>query len=306
MCRGKPTAPLFLGLWAAALLWLGAPFPAGHAFGQAVEETAPAQELSPRGAEEPAPAPCPSPEAVAASFRPGEIFKYRTRWGWFSHAGDVVIEVSPDRTHSELLRIVTTLSTQGPMRWLHKVDNRTESLISTNPLRIHSTTAVTAEGKRRGDEITIFDYEAGVARFTDHLRPEKSKTVPLDYPCLLDIMSGVLRVRGMHMEPGDVRSILVHSEGKKYPLTLHAEKVQKVKTPLGTFMALRVRPRMDFNPKGFFRKPGAAAWVWFSRDERRLLLRIKTKLKVGAAVATLVEYTPPFSEEANSELPASP
>jgi hypothetical protein len=297
MRRKKPVAPFFLGLWAAALLWLGAPFPAGHAFGQAAEEPA---------AEGPAPAPCPSPEVVAASFRPGEAFKYRVSWGWFSHAGDVDIEVFLDRTHSEFFRVVTTLSTQGPMRWLHKVNNRTVSLLSTNPLRIHSTTAVTAEGKRRGDEITTFDYEAGVAHFTDRLRPEKSKTVPLDHPCLLDIMSGVLRVRGMPMEPGDERSILVHSEGKKYPLTLHAEKVQKIKTPLGTFEALRIRPRMDFNPKGFFRKPGAAAWVWFSRDERLLLLKIKTKLKVGAAVATLVEYTPPSSEEVDSELPASP
>ncbi|UCF80776.1 MAG: DUF3108 domain-containing protein [Acidobacteriota bacterium] len=287
----KPAAPLSLGLWAAALLWLGASFPAGHAFGQT--------------AEEPAPAPCPSPEAVAASFRPGEAFKYRASWSWFSHAGDMAIEVSLDRTHPKFFRIVTTVSTQGPIRWFHKIDNRVESLLLANPLRIHSTATVSAEGKRRGDDITTFDHEAGVARFTDRLRPEKSKTEPIDHPCLLDIMSGVLRVRGMPMEPGDVQAILVHSDGEKYLLTLHAEKVEKIKTPLGAFEALRVQPRMDFNPKGFFRRKGKL-WIWYSLDERRLLLRIKTKLKIGAAVATLVEYTPPSSEEVDTGPPASP
>ncbi len=287
----KPAAPLFLGLWAAALLWLGASFPAGHAFGQA--------------AEEPAPEPCPTPEAVAASFRPGENFKYRARWGWFSHAADLAIDVSLYRAHSELFRIVTTLSSQGSVRWFHKIDNRVESLLSTNSLRIHSTATISAEGKRRVEDITTFDYEAGVARFTNRLRPEKNKTEPIDHPCLLDIMSGVLRVRGMPMEPGDVRSILVHSEGEKYLLTLHAEEVEKIKTPLGTFETLRVQPRMDFNPKGFFRRKGKL-WIWYSLDERQLPVRIRTKLKVGSVVATLVEYTPPSSEDANSALPASP
>jgi hypothetical protein len=261
----KPAAPLFLGLLAAALLWLGASFPAGHAFGQT-----------------------------------------RARWGWFSHAGDMAINVSSlYRAQSKFFRIVTTLSTQGPMRVFKKVDNRVESLLSTNPLRIHSTATVTAEGNRRGEDITTFDYDAGVARFTNILRPEKNKTEPIDHPCLLDIIAGVLRVRGMPMEPGDVRSILVHSEGEKYLLTLHAEKVEKIKTPLGTIETLRVQPRMDFNPKGFFRRKGGL-WIWYSLDERRLPVRIRTKIKVGSVVATLVEYTPPSSEDANSELPASP
>jgi hypothetical protein len=291
MRREKPAAPLSLGLLAAALLWLGAPFPAGHTFAQA--------------AEGPVPAPCPPSEAAAASFRPGEIFKYRARWSWFSHAGDMAIEVSLYRAQSEFFRIVTTLSTQGRMRWFKKIDNRVESLLFTNPLRIHSTATVSDEGKRHREDITTFDYEAGIARFTNRLHPEKNKTEPLDHPCLLDIMSGVLRVRGIPMEPGDVQALLVHSEGEKYLLTLHAEEVEKIKTPLGTFETLRVQPRMDFNPKGFFRRKGGL-WIWYSLDERRLPVRIRTKLTIGSAVATLVEYTPPSSEEVNSEPPASP
>ncbi|WP_243544082.1 DUF3108 domain-containing protein [Pseudodesulfovibrio tunisiensis] len=69
--------------------------------------------------------------------------------------------------------------------------------------------------------------------------------------------------------------------------------METVETKAGTFRCWRVNLDVK-HISGVFRKsPDAALVVWFSADERRIPVKVWSKVKVGHFTLELVRYTPP-------------
>ena len=64
---------------------------------------------------------------------------------------------------------------------------------------------------------------------------------------------------------------------------------EKVQTPMGTFDAVRVEPRV-FN--GLLKRKGRML-IWFSDDPRHLPIRVKAMMAVGSITGTLRSVTYP-------------
>jgi hypothetical protein len=77
------------------------------------------------------------------------------------------------------------------------------------------------------------------------------------------------------------------SDGKIYAVHGRVMKREKVTTPVGTFDALLVEPQMASG--GVQREE--RLYIWYSDDERRLPLRIRTEVKFGSVTATLKSVT---------------
>ena len=100
-----------------------------------------------------------------------------------------------------------------------------------------------------------------------------------------------MQTRDWHLKPGEKRELLVQFGSDFYPLSIHAEGYEEVRTPLGTYQTLVLVPRMDKNPQGVFKKGGEIK-VWISQDASNLPVKMQLKLNFGTATLLLSAYQP--------------
>lgn len=151
-----------------------------------------------------------------------------------------------------------------------------------------------SQGKsKQTSQSLVFDYPRRRASYVNAIEPAKSAvlTVPPGDP--MDLIMSLVQTRNWNLKPGEKQDALVIFDNDFYELTLHAERYEKLTTPLGTFQTLLLVPRMEKTPpKGMFKR-GSNVRVWISQDARRLPVRFEVEFKFGLGVATLVGYTPP-------------
>jgi hypothetical protein len=104
---------------------------------------------------------------------------------------------------------------------------------------------------------------------------------------VLDPISVLYHFRTLPLEPGKGYDFTLIADGKVY--TVHARVVRRetVTTPAGTFPCLLVEPEMV---RGGVRKE-ERLFIWYSDDELRLPVRIRTEVKFGSVTATLKRVT---------------
>ena len=90
------------------------------------------------------------------------------------------------------------------------------------------------------------------------------------------------------MKVGKKIQLAVNDGSKTKEVTATVEDLEPVQTPLGTFQAFRVEPTVFGD---LYKRKGRMV-IWFSDDQRRLPLRIKAMISVGAITGTLSSYIP--------------
>jgi len=231
--------------------------------------------------------------APFTAFRAGETFTYRVGFSLFSRAGEITIAArsAPQPSGASLWTITTTTASRGLVRVVYAYDNRAEVVIDGATGRLQAVRESGADPRRASDSETLFDYAAGLARHTDRARPERSVDLPLPPGDPLDLISALVQTRDWDLRPGDERPLLVHFGRDFYPLIIRAEAYEQVRTPRGTYRALRLTPRPAGEPKGLFRRGGQVR-VWIAQDGSRLPVKLQLVLKYGAASLLLAAHEP--------------
>lgn len=224
----------------------------------------------------------------------GEKFTYKVGFAIFPRAGEIVIAAhrETDAAGRALMRVTTETSSRGIVRGLYAFDNKANVLIeiaSGRALSIHETGE---DPKRATDSETTFDYERRIAHHVDRSRPERSTDLPIPDGNPLDLISALVQTRDWNLKPGEKRDVLVHFGRDLYPLSIHAEGYEEVRTPLGKYHTLVLVPRMEKDPKGLFKKGGEIK-VWIAQDGSRLPVRMQLKLKYGTASLLMTNYEKP-------------
>jgi hypothetical protein len=134
-----------------------------------------------------------------------------------------------------------------------------------------------------------FDRESGEATVTV-LRKGKTrvKTVAVP-PDVHDLTSAFMWLRLQPLGVGDRHELPVLSGAKQWTLVAEVVGREKVKTPAGTFPAVKVRVRTALEGKF---STDRDSWMWLSDDPRHLLVRASADFSVGSIVATLKSYRP--------------
>ena len=89
------------------------------------------------------------------------------------------------------------------------------------------------------------------------------------------------------LTPGEEFAVPMVDGDKFYPARVQVGKKQKMFTPLGWFEVVPIYPIVSSSD--LFRHRGKMA-IWVTTDERRLPVRVETKIRVGTAAADLVAY----------------
>jgi hypothetical protein len=106
-------------------------------------------------------------------------------------------------------------------------------------------------------------------------------------PGATDFVALVFRLRTLSLEPGATHAFEVLSSRRVQKVVAEVEGRETVSTRAGKFAAVKVRVPTQFSGRFTEKSP---TYVWFSDDERRIVVRISTDFSVGRVIADLASY----------------
>jgi hypothetical protein len=105
----------------------------------------------------------------------------------------------------------------------------------------------------------------------------------------MDEVAFLYFVRTLPLEVGEVRRFERMFEADDNPVVLEVLRRETVRVPAGTFETVVVRPVIRAD--GLFSREGRAE-VHLTDDDRRLVVRIESRMKAGRVDLSLEEYRP--------------
>jgi hypothetical protein len=228
---------------------------------------------------------------AASTFVSGETLDYELRWLKIT-GGSARMTIS--QYDDGAFRITSVGKSSPGFSRIFKVRDEIETIVARDDF---STLRYTKNLDEDGDKkIEVTTVEDGVAT----RRRKKVKSVKVPRP-VFDPISLIYHLRTLDLSPGKSHEFTVVADAKVYNVRATVVRRETITTPAGKFNCVVVEPKMENN--GVTREE--RLWIWYSDDERRLPVRIRTEVNFGAITATLRGVTagvsgiePPVLKEA--------
>jgi hypothetical protein len=222
--------------------------------------------------------------APASGLSIPEKLTYDLSWTGIT-AGSATQEVVDD---GNTIRVISTARSASWISVFFPVEDRIESVLAkvAPPLLglPHHYRMKIREGSHRRDKEIIFDQKTMKAEYIDHLGNEK---LTLDIlPNTYDFYSGFYYLRTLKLEVGKPVYVNILDSKRMWNVEVQVVKKEKLKTVLGEVETIQIRPLV--RSEGIFERKGVID-IWLTDDERRIPVKMKTKVKIGSITATLVK-----------------
>ena len=237
-------------------------------------------------AQKPAAAPASAPrQAVVSStsaIRPparqlpsGEAYVYEVEWRLWK-AGTATLRIEDAGTEH---RVVASADSIGVAALLYTVHDRFEAFFDRKSFCSRNLTKQTEEGFRRFRTSIRFDYSRRKSVLEEtNLRSNQSKTVENDIPdCVTDVISGIYYLGSQPLAPDATYSFPLNDGGRTTQVEARVEAREEVRTPAGSFQAIRVQPRAA---SGVLKDRGQV-WIWYSDDAARIPVQMRARMFWG-------------------------
>jgi len=219
-------------------------------------------------------------------FPPGEKLTFQVRWS-FIPAGKVVLEILPVETLYGLsaYHFVMTARTYPLVDVFYKVRDRIDSYTDTQMTR-SLLYRERSTGRRPKDVTVTFNWEQGEVQYSNF--GEKRAPIPL-LSGAFDPLSIFYAFRLADLSKNtQVKAPM--SDGKKCVVgRATVIKRETIFLVSGVYDTYLVEPELKHIGGVFEKSPNAKMKIWVTADERRIPVRIKSKVKVGSFVAELME-----------------
>ncbi len=182
---------------------------------------------------------------------------------------------------------MTTAQSRPAISKFFPVDNRVESEFDLRTQLPQHMVFHRREGKNKEDIEYTFHHAEGTVTA---VRQGTTETVPIPAGTQ-DLISCLYYVRNqLPMTPGASLMLNVYHDKKNRQVEVRVENIETLEGAWGRVETAQVVVIMPF--KGLFINKGNIR-VWFTTDERRIPVRMKAKVIIGAIVADLVDGFPP-------------
>lgn len=210
---------------------------------------------------------------IAQQFVEGETLDYNLAWLKVTGGtARMTISGGPDDSYR-----VTSVARSSPrFSRIYKVRDEIETTVRRGDFSTLRYVKRLDEDGDKIEEVTVI--EDGVATRTR----KKVKKVAVPDP-VMDPISVIYRLRLLELTPGKTFDLALIADGKLYHVRARVVRRERVETPAGVFDCVRVEPQMISG--GVEREE--RMFIWYTDDERKLPVRIRTEIKVGAVTASL-------------------
>lgn len=216
------------------------------------------------------------------AFAPGERLAYEINY-MGAVAGTAVLEVL-EKTQlkgREVYHVVSTAQSNDFVSLFYTVDDRVESYIDCEGLYSHYIKLKQHQGKKKREKIISFDQ---VQHRAVQLKRDQQKVFEIP-PQVQDSLSSLYYFRiKSQIEVGKSVFIDVHESEKNWKLEIRGLARERVTTPVGTFDTIKVQAMAQY--EGIFLDKGDV-FIWFTEDEKRIPVMMKSKVKIGTITAVL-------------------
>jgi hypothetical protein len=216
----------------------------------------------------------------------GSTLHYEGEWR-FINAGVATLRVEQSGGQNHL---AATADSSGVVAMLYRIQDRLNSYFDANKLCSTKVVKHTEEGSRQRETTVTYDYHRGKAVLEERdLKVNQQKKTESDIPgCVTDLISGILYVASLPLQPGDTYTFPVNDGAKTVTAQAHVEGKEEIKIPAGTFKTVRVGPEGD---SGTLLKNKGRIWIWYTDDDRHLPVQIRAKLFWGVVTVYLASIS---------------
>jgi hypothetical protein len=231
-------------------------------------------------------------------FGVGEWLKFSIDYG-IINAGKAIMEVRDLRRISgnDCFDIRTEARSNAFFSKFYKVWDRAQTFLDVDSVLPWRFEKHQREGSYRKDLVIKFDRHEHFARY------ENGDEVMM-HPHTQDELSAFYYLRTLPLEVG--RDVLIdnHTNRKNYPLKIIVHARETIEVGAGQFDCFVIEPVI--REGGIFQAKGTLT-IWITADHRRIPVKMRTKIAVGAVTASLKEYRlgKPWERYASAELPSS-
>lgn len=228
------------------------------------------------------------------AFKPGEKLTFEINYG-FVTAGEAVMEVDPvyqTINGRKCYDIRFTVNSTSSFDWVYKVKDFYRTYVDVEGLFPWRFEQHIKEGTYQRDFEAIFDQQNLKAKtYTGEKEPKKFEG-EFDIPeYTQDAMSAFYFYRTFDyskMKVGDITTVQNFYKDKTYPLQVKYLGKETIEVPAGEFRCVKVEPLVQEG--GLFKSEGSII-VWMTDDERKMPVKVKTKVVIGSIDADLSEYS---------------
>ena len=182
------------------------------------------------------------------------------------------------RNNYRAYHLVSTAKSKGVVSFFHKVRDKVESYMDKNGLYTWYFEKHLREGKHKEDVVVKYDQE-------NHLAEYRGRTMGIP-PGVQDPLSSLYYLRTRDFGVGDSVFIDTNADGKNWELEVRCLRKEKIKTQVGEFDTLVVKPLLKFG--GIFQQKGEIT-VWLTEDRRKMPVLMRSKVKIGSIAAILIK-----------------
>lgn len=218
------------------------------------------------------------------AFDVGEKLVYSLTWMGIP-AGTATMEVKERKIlgEREVYYISSTARSNSFISMFYPVDDLVETFIDLEGIYSHGIKVRQREGNYKSDKEIIFDHQNRKATLVKNGGEPEVFDIP---PKVQDSLSCLYYFRTMNPGVGESVFIDTHESKKNWQLEVKVLGKEKLVTPLGLFKTIRVKALVRF--EGVFVDKGDA-YIWFTDDDKKIPIQVKSKVKIGSVYATLIE-----------------
>lgn len=174
---------------------------------------------------------------------------------------------------------------------IYAVDDKVTTYVDYEEMRPISLMVSIKESNQLGETRTFFDWKTNKASYWQKKivkgKGERNKKLDWDIlPYSQNVVSVAWYLRTFDLTVGKKHAIRIADEGKNIVFTGEVIRKEKLKTPAGELDTVVVTPRITAD--GVF-TPIGDVYIWFTDDDRKLLVRLESKIKIGTVVAKVRE-----------------
>ena len=208
-------------------------------------------------------------------------------------AGDLTLMVQPFKSVNEKKAYHFSMNVKSNKMFslFYAVDDTAETFVDFDSLVPMTHSLAGRETAQRKEIRTYFDWSKREATFwektisaKENEEEKKRKVVWTLEPYAQNVISALFYLRTFTLTPGKRLAFRVADDGKNYVFNGEVLRREKLRTEIGEYDAVVVRP--TFQLDGQF-KPTGEILIWLTDDDRKLPIRIESKIKIGTLVAKL-------------------
>ncbi len=219
------------------------------------------------------------------AYRSGEKLTFSLSYSFIS-AGEAIMSVEDTVIDSKkVLHMVTEGRTVGLADVVYKVRDVYESYVDAETdMPVKAVRNIREGGYRYYNEVTYNRDSSTVYSMRSGVKP-----VPKE---MMDILSAFYYARNHYfnerMKIGDVISFQTYFSDKPFPLQIQYIGNEKIRTKFGKIDCYKFAPVTEVG-RAFKSKEGM--YMWITRDENRIPVKVKFELVVGAFVCNLESFS---------------